>query len=278
LDGFDPRTTLARDDLADQALEGVVRAARYQAVEPMQAAVTSAALHRGPDAASEQLNTIIFGEAFDVLDRKGDWVWGRVRRDGYVGWLHAHALAAPVLAPTHRVSALSTLAFPEPDIKTGPPTLLALNSLVSEEARQGRFVKLARAGWVADIHLADLNSFDTDPVAVAERYLGAPYRWGGRESTGVDCSGLVQQALYACGRACPRDADMQELQTGKAIDTGPRFANLRRGDLVFWTDHVALMVDATRVVHATSHHMGVAIEPLADAVARVGEPTTFRRL
>ena len=120
--------------------------------------------------------------------------------------------------------------------------------------------------------------FVPDPVAVAERFVGAPYLWGGRESLGLDCSGLVQQALFACGHACPRDSDQQQA-LGRAVDGGA----LQRGDLVFWKGHVGLMVDGERLLHANGHHMMTVIEPLAGAVARiaaagVGEPTAYRRI
>ncbi len=109
-------------------------------------------------------------------------------------------------------------------------------------------------------------------------FLGAPYLWGGRDSLGLDCSGLVQQALYAVGAACPRDTDQQAL-LGESV---PR-SELARGDLVFWRGHVGMMLDETRLIHANAHHMAVAIEPLSAAVARIagkggGEPTAMRRL
>ena len=151
-------------------------------------------------------------------------------------------------------------------------------TVVSVEAREGRFVRAARAGWFVESQLSPIGQFETDPVAVAERFLGAPYQWGGRESLGLDCSGLVQQAFYACGLTCPRDTDMQAAQIGTAID-GPE---LRRGDLVFWKGHVGLMQDDTRLLHANAHHMAVASEPLDGAILRIeaagsGKPTAFRR-
>jgi hypothetical protein len=272
---FDPRTTLARADLAEQALEGLVRATAFRPIEPWQCATPSAAVRKAPDASGEQLDQVVFGEAFDVLDRQDGWLGGRARRDGYVGWVEAAAFAQPILAPTHRVSALRAYAFAEPNPKTPPVALLTLNALASVERIDGGFAKVARTGWIALAHLGALDAFERDPVAVAERYLGAPYQWGGRESLGLDCSALVQQALYACGRGCPRDADMQAAQTGEAID---RDQGLRRGDLVFWDGHVGLMVDEARILHANTHHMAVAVEPLADAVARNREPTGYRRL
>ncbi len=277
---FDPRTTLARETLAELPLEGLVKAKAYRAVSPRQCARPTAALRKAAEENAEQQDQIVFGEVFDVLDEADGWVWGRARRDGYVGWVEAAALAEPVLAPTHRVSALRTYAFPEAAIKSTPADLLTLNALVTVEAREGRFAKIARSGWVVEPHLSALDAFERDPVSVAERYLGAPYQWGGRESLGLDCSGLVQQALYACGRGCPRDTDMQAREAGEAIEPGDA---LRRGDLVFWPGHVALMVDEDRIIHANAHHMAVAVEPLDEAVARisaagVGAPTAYRRL
>ncbi len=282
LTAFDPRTTLARDDLADQALEGVVRAERYRRPETLQGVVPAAPLRREPGHHGEQFDQVLFGELFEALDEQDGWLWGRARRGGYVGWVEAGKLAGPVLTPTHRVSAIRTFALPEPDFRAAPPTMLTLNAMVTVEERAEGYARVARAGWVPDTHLADLLSFETDPAAVAERHLGSPYQWGARESTGVDCSGLVQQAFFACGRACPRDADQQELQAGDPIEPGDGYAGLRRGDLVFWDGHVGVMADATRLIHANVFHMQVTIEPLAAVIERkraegAGEPTRFRR-
>ena len=157
--------------------------------------------------------------------------------------------------------------------------LFRSNALVSEVEREGRFVRDASGAWFVERHLAPAGfDFVSDPAAVAERHLETPYLWGGRESLGVDCSGLVLQAMLACGRACPRDTDMQEARFSQNADPQA----LRRGDLVFWRGHVAMMLDADQIIHANAHHMAVAIEPLNTAIARIeaagsGEPTSYRR-
>ena len=127
-------------------------------------------------------------------------------------------------------------------------------------------------------HLAPIGQVETDFVAVAERFVGAAYLWGGREAQGVDCSGLVQQALMASGRSCPRDADLQQ-GMGREVESG----SLGRGDLVFWAGHVAIMIDDAHIVHANGYHAAVAIEPLVHAITRidaagVGQPIAYRRL
>ena len=275
---LDPRVTPLRDGIAARGLEGVLPAEVYLDPRTLRCAAPAAAIRRAPDAASEQMDQLLFGELFDVVEEEGAFLWGQARRDGYVGFVEAAALAAPLAAPTHRVAALRTYAFAEASIKTKAAGPYSLNALVTVEETQGRLAKVAGAGWMAIEHLASIGRFARDPAAVAERFLGAPYLWGGRESLGLDCSGLVQQALLACGRACPRDADMQQA-LGRAISR----ADFARGDLVFWKGHVALGLDETRIVHANAHHMAVAVEPLDEAIERIkaagsGEPTAFRRL
>jgi cell wall-associated NlpC family hydrolase len=274
---YDARITPVRDGIAGQSLEGLIRAEVY--IEPKVLTCTRPAtgIHRTPDAASEQMDQLLFGEIFEVIEEEGAFLWGQARRDGYVGFVDANALARVDAEPTHMVSALRTYAFAENSIKSRAMGPYSLGSLVAVEAEEGRLSKVAGAGWMTSAHLTPIGEFETDPVAVAERFAGAPYLWGGRESLGLDCSGLVQQARFACGLACPRDTDQQET-LGSAIDR----AEFGRGDLVFWKGHVAMGVDAERIVHANGFHMMTAIEPLDEAISRIsaagsGEPTSYRR-
>lgn len=273
---LDHRLTLARDGIAARSLEGIVPAARYIDTTLHQTRVPSTSLRRAPSPVAEQLDQLLFGELFEVLDEADGWAFGRAVRDGYVGHVELAALGAPSAAPTHTVRALRTYGFSAPGIKAPPVGLYSLNALVAEEGREGRFVKTS-GGWFVEEHLAPVDEYAADYVTIAEGFVGAPYQWGGRESLGLDCSGLVQQAIYASGRDCPRDSD-QQAALGEPVEANA----LRRGDLVFWRGHVAMMTSATDIVHANAFHMAVVVEPLADAVARIasrggGEPTDYRR-
>lgn len=274
----DPRITLARPDLAARSLEGLTPAAAYADPTRMVCAVAAAPLRRAPDGDAEQLDQLLFGERFEVLEERDGFAWGQAARDGYVGYVQTSLLAAPFEPATHRVAAVRTYAFIEPSIKSRALGPFSQGALVTVEGRQGRFARAQGSGWFIETHLSPIGAFVDDPVAVAEQYLGAPYLWGGRESLGLDCSGLVQQALFAAGRACPRDTDQQEA-LGVAIEQG----DLRRGDLVFWKGHVGVMLDQTRLLHANAYHMAVAVEPLQTTIDRylaggVGAPTAFRRV
>lgn len=252
-------------------------AERYVETTLRQVVVPSASLRRGAAGAAEQVDQLLFGELFEVLDEADGWAFGQAVRDGYVGYVEAPALGATGAVPTHTVRELRTYGYGAPSIKSAPVGLYSMNALVAVEAEEGRFLKSA-GGWFIKEHLAPVDQPAADFVAVAERFVGTPYFWGGRESLGVDCSGLVQQALYAAGGACPRDSD-QQAAMGEPVPA----EQLRRGDLVFWRGHVAIMIDGSRIIHANGARMAVTIEPLAEAIARTretggGEPTAFRRI
>ena len=268
----DPRLTLARPDLADAALQGVVKAERFEKTRAFRCGVACTAIRREPDAAAEQLDQLLFGETFHVIETGRGWGWGQADRDGYVGHVLLADLKPGAVPASHRVKARLAYAFGRPDITSPPAALLSLNALVAAEGEEGQFVKAAGAGWLPAVQLAPIGEVEADPAAVAERFLHAPYHWGGRDGRGLDCSGLVQQALHACGRWCPRDSDQQQ-----ALGRPVQQADLARGDLVFWPGHVGMMLDAARLIHANAFHMQVQIEPLAEAVARIGEPVALRR-
>ena len=274
----DPRFILRLDGRAGRSLEGLEPASSYLDETAMRCRASAGAIRRKPEVAAEQVDQLLFGEDFDVLEIAGGWAFGKARRDGYVGFVEGAQLAPRGAAQTHRVAAISTYAFAEPNIRATPSGPLSLGSLVAAGEAEGGYVRVEGGGWIPARHLAPIGAFETDFVDVAERFLGAPYVWGGRQSVGLDCSALVQQALAACGRALPRDTDLQA-KTGRAVG----LAELQRGDLVFWRGHVAIMVNDTDIVHANGNRMAVTVEPLAEAIARTranggGEPTAYRRL
>ena len=277
----DPRRHAYRGDLAAESLRGRIEAPRFVKGELRQVAAPSLPLRREPRFDSTLDTEALRGELVTVYDECEGWAWVQLSRDFYVGYMPSEGLTPRVVAPTHRISALRTYVYPEPDAKTPPLTLLSLNAGITAARDEGKFLALADGGYIAASHAAPAGAMESDFVAVAETFLGTPYLWGGRTSIGLDCSGLVQLALEAAGHAAPRDADMQAQELGSAMELG-RVAKLRRGDLVFWEGHVGIMTSATDFLHANAFHMAVAAEPFARAEERIKaagyEVTCVRRL
>lgn len=265
---LDPRRHAYRDDLAAEALRGVVDAPRYAAPVPMQVMRSAVPLRRGPDASLGYETELLAGEIFDVYSVENGFAWGQARRDSYVGYCVATALGPPQLAPTHRVSVLRSFLYPGPGMKTAPLDYLPYGAEVALEGREGDYARTA-LGFVYAAHLDPLDVRAPDPVAEAERFLGVPYLWGGKSSLGIDCSGLVQTIYFACGIAAPRDSDMQEAELGSPLPLPNDPASLPGGALMFWPGHVALAQGDGRMIHANAFHMQVVSERITPALARI---------
>jgi hypothetical protein len=278
---LDPRLTPYRDDLAALHLRGVVAAAQFVRANVMQVVVSSVPLRRGRDAALGYESELLFGELLDVYEVKDGWVWGQARRDGYVGYLEASALAPLGPAATHQVRALRSFLYPVAGIKVTPLGFLPLGAEVAVLGAADGFSQTPQ-GFVYSAHLAPLATVEADPVAVAERLIGVPYLWGGKSSLGIDCSGLVQTACAACGITALRDSDMQEKTLGEVVPAPVDAADYQRGDLLFWPGHVAMAQGGGLMIHANAHFMAVTSEPLGPALARIAAKgdalRTVRRL
>lgn len=274
---LDPRLTPARPDLAAESLRGIVDAPRYVAGTPRRVVAPVAPLRRRPAGDAPLETEALFGETVQVYDTDTEgWCFVQLDADHYVGYLPSDALAAPDPAgPTHKVAALRTFLFPGPDIKLPPLAALPGGSRVSVRDLRGAFA-VTPDGFLPAVHLAPLEARAPDFVAAAAGFLGTPYLWGGRSSLGIDCSGLVQAALAACGIGAPRDSDMQETALGAEL---PPDAPLTWGDLLFWPGHVAIAEGPDMLIHANAFHMAVAREPRAAAVDRIaGTGLPLRRV
>ncbi|MDJ0931039.1 NlpC/P60 family protein [Breoghania sp.] len=284
----DRRTTPWRPDLASAYLKGVHEAERYTNGTPARIAVAIAPMRPEPSPDDRSLDTeLLFGEAVTVYERHEGWAWVQNAADDYVGWIAESALAPIDPRPTHRLAELRSFRYPGPELRAPALECLSIGShltVVGEaETRGTRYALLPDGSAVIARHLVPIGTHAEDWVAVAERFLGTPYLWGGRSSIGLDCSALVQLALDAAGIACPRDSDMQARDLGHALDISEGLPPLWRGDLVFSKGHVGIMRDGETLLHANGYTMTTSSEPLAGAVARIaaaeyGAVTAVRRL
>ena len=217
-------------------------------------------LHARPDDHSPQVTEALPGEALSVvLTRPDGWAWLRTVADGYLGFARTGTLLPQAPDNALKITALRGHIYAEPSIKAGLVGEVCLGARVASTGaavtEHGRGWREVEGGWLRESCLEPLP--DADPAALALRFLGTPYVWGGRSGWGVDCSGLTQLVFAAFDRALPRDADMQQ-DALEAVEVP------KRGDLAFFNGHVGLMLDGQRMVHANATRMAVSVETLGE--------------
>ncbi|MFT4150605.1 MAG: NlpC/P60 family protein [Paracoccaceae bacterium] len=257
---MDRRITPFSGRVALDSLRGQVDAPAFAAGEAAEVALPVADLLPAPGSYRDR--QVLLGEALTVIDRRDGHAFVQAAKDGYCGWLAEAAVIAPT-APTHWVATPGSHLYTAPKVQAPEIAGITLGSRLQVLDLDGKFARTPH-GFVPAVHLCALGDWRDDPVAVAADLLGTPYLWGGNSRAGIDCSGMAQAALTACGLACPGDSDLQQ-----AIGTEVPEDQLRPGDLLFWKGHVAMVADGERLIHANGHRMAVTWEGIEACIARI---------
>lgn len=271
----DRRTTAANDQVAHVSLAHMFPDLIPVEGDTRSVAVPLVDIRQRPEGPRDRQAAM--GEAFLALEDRDGWTFGTLQRDGYAGWCQSAKLGPPIDA-NYMVAVRGTHIYPAPDIKREAIAVASFGARFRIVSETDRFMETSGGAFLPKPHLRPLEWPFRDPVTVAQLFFGTPYLWGGNSGTGIDCSGLVQAALLAAGIPCPGDSDLQEAAVGEALAPS---VSPERGDLFFWKGHVAIAVDGETLIHANAHHMAVAYEPIATAIARIaaqgGGPVTSRR-
>ncbi len=233
-------------------------------------------VHDKPAEHTECVTEGLMGEDYSILEETdNDWLKISLHRDHYTGYIK-RSFEPAQQQTNYRVCCRSTLLFEAPSIKSRVIWRLPFNAqLEIIDSAESDFKLTVDGLHVWHTHVCPVATIDErSPVELIEScFLGAPYLWGGRTPSGVDCSGLVQSVFQASGQPLPRDSYQQE----NAIKTLIGHEQRRRGDLVFWPGHVGLLTNPTELLHATAHSLDCCIEPLDQVIQRAGEISSIRR-
>lgn len=255
----------------------------------------TANIHACASTASETTSQALLGERVKVLKVDNNWSQIELLTDGYIGHMENHHLIDESIASTHQVINKLTPLFTEPDIKSSVKLLAPVASeLCLQTCDHDQFWRTDQQHYVWKQHTR-MKEAKTKGLMVETAqalFLGAPYLWGGRSPSGLDCSAMVQLTAMLHGWHLPRDSSDQvaffkACYSGQDNDFRYRqptntqlieYANRQTDDLVYWPGHVAMVLDKDTVVHATAHSLLCCCEPLKQVEARAGAPESIWRL
>lgn len=212
-------------------------------------------VRKEPAEQSEQVTQILFGETFEILEEQPKWFYIKLTFDRYEGWVDKKMVTLLSQESFHTIRnhssyitkqyVTSILDVDKNEIINLPPGC----TLPNFNEKDHRF----------SIHHHNYLKQENSPqnnlnvIDLCKLFLNAPYLWGGKNTLGIDCSGLVQVIYKILGIQLPRDAGIQVNQ-GQTINF---IGEITAGDLAFFDDeegniiHVGIILNQEEIIHAS---------------------------
>ena len=214
----------------------------------------------------------LFGEQVNILDEEKEWFKCKAILDNYEGWIKKSELCF-FPDPTHRIISPRSFVYKYKDIKSNIFQYLPFGSKlkVLNKKEEWSEIQIYKnndliKGFVPTKHIVPLDNVANDWVCLAENLIGTPYKWGGRDTIGIDCSALIQISLETIGIKFPRNTnDQQKFEEGISLE----YNKLQRGVLVFWDGHVGVMINNKEILHSNAFFMSTIIEDFKTAEKRI---------
>ena len=231
-------------------------------------------VRNAPDYESGVDTQARMGDVVLLLDKERYW-YNVQTPEPYQGWVTELALSVKTAeeisayrsAPKWICTAEYTHVFEEPSLQAGRVCDFVMADVVRKTGESvpgwvGVMLPSGRQGWVEADAVADLGEWEDtrectagNVIALARKFLGVPYMWGGISPKHFDCSGLVRFCFMMNGRQLPRDCS-QQIKAGKAVPC--ELSVMKPGDLLFFGDphtgrpgHVGIYIGGGQFIHAS---------------------------
>ena len=189
---------------------------------------------------SKLSSQLIYGESFQILNKKRGWLKIKTSYDKYTGFIKKRKFKKDIKI-THKISSLFARIYSKPKNKYILSTKLPFCSLISVTEKKKEFYKFENY-WIKKKDVVPI-SYKKQTFKNIIIFKGIPYKWGGKTYKGIDCSALVQIFFKFNNQYCPRDTKDQ-------IKYFKKPNNIKKNAIIFWKGHVAVCLSKTRLIHA----------------------------
>ena len=189
---------------------------------------------------SKLSSQLLYGEKFQILDKKSDWLKIRTSYDKYTGFVKKRKFLKKVKI-THKISSLNANLYSKPMHNFILKIKLPFCSLISVTDENKNFYKFKNY-WVKKKDVVPIN-YNQEIFKNINIFKNIPYKWGGKTFRGIDCSALVQLFFKFNNLYCPRDTKDQ-------IKYFKKKKKLKKNSIIFWKGHVAVCISKKKLIHA----------------------------
>ena len=205
----------------------------------------------------------MYGDTFKKIEEKNFWIKIKNDRDNYRGYIIKKQFPANQ-KNTHKIDCLYANLYLEPNNKSRIKKKLSFGSKIKVIKNKSSFYKFDNF-WIKKSVLKKINYKRKDTFKNIKIFINKKYKWGGKNYNGLDCSALVQLFLNFNNIFCPRDAKDQLKYFRKKV----KINKIKKNDLIFWKDHVAIVISKTTAIHAYGPLKKVVIMPIRKMIDRI---------
>ena len=201
-------------------------------------------VHKKNNIKSEVVTQLLYGDTFKKIKKIGSWIKIKNDLDHYKGFIKNKKFPSNH-KDTHKICKLYADLYFKPNLKSKMKKKISFGSKVKIIEKKGTFYKFNNL-WIKKNNLKKINYKTKDIFKNINQFINTKYKWGEKNFSGVDCSGLIQLFFNFNSKFCPRDTKDQIKYFKKKIE----LKNIKKNDLIFWKGHVAVVISRNRLIHA----------------------------
>ena len=219
-------------------------------------------IYKKPNAFSEVTSQILYGEKFKIISKNKNWIKIKVSFDNYTGYIK-NKYYTKDHQPTHKIFTLKANIYNKQKNKT--KNFLPFASRISMIDENKKFIEFEKNKWIKKKDIKKINHIEKDYLKVLKMFLKIKYLWGGKTYRGIDCSAILQLFFYYNNKFYPRDTKDQIKYSAKKNKSKV----FKKGDIIFWKGHVAVCINAQKLIHAYGPEKKVLIMNIKETINRI---------